>query len=82
MHTSGFSLIVLYHCLWYQEIMDLTFEGRRSGDRCARECCKWESLTSYSPVGNARKSTGILLIDMNKDTRPRATPIKRFEAVR
>jgi hypothetical protein len=30
---------------------------------------------SYSPVGNARKNTGILLIDTNKETRPRATPI-------
>jgi hypothetical protein len=28
--------------------------------------------------GNARKSIAISLIDTNKDTRPRATPIKRF----
>jgi hypothetical protein len=33
---------------------------------------------SYSPVGNARKNTEILLSDTNRETRPRATPIKRF----
>jgi len=38
----------------------------------------WVSLTSYSAVGNARKSTRISLIDTNKETHPRATPIKRF----
>src|SRR5258705_3014555 len=43
-----------------------------------KECCTWECLTSYSPVGNARKSTAISLIDTNKGTPPRATPIKRF----
>jgi hypothetical protein len=35
-------------------------------------------MIDYSPVGNARRNTGILLSDMNKETRPRATPIKRF----
>jgi hypothetical protein len=35
-------------------------------------------LDEYLPVDNARKSTAISLIDTNKDTRRRATPIKRF----
>src|SRR5215471_7334081 len=41
--------------------------GRHSGDRCAKECFIWECLTSYLAVDNARKSTAISLIDMNKD---------------
>ena len=32
-----------------------------------KECCTWVSLTSYLPVGNARKSTAISLIDTNKE---------------
>src|SRR5262245_9000948 len=43
-----------------------------------RECCTWVCLTSYSPVANSRENTRILLIATNKETRPRATPIKRF----
>ena len=35
-------------------------------------------LTSYLAVANGRKTTGTLLIDTNKDIRPRATPIKRL----
>jgi len=35
-------------------------------------------LEEYLPVGNARESTAISLSGTNKDTRPRATPIKRF----
>src|SRR5262245_9243353 len=36
------------------------------------------SLPSYLAVANARKSTGISLIDTNKDIRLRVTQIKRF----
>jgi hypothetical protein len=43
-----------------------------------RRSCRWVSLTSYSAVGNARKSTRISLIDTNKEALLRATPIKRF----
>src|SRR5262245_14801645 len=47
-------------------------------DTTQKRSCRWVSLTSYSVVGNARKITGISLIDTNKETRPRVTPIKRF----
>ena len=64
---------------WATRTMDLTFDRVVvAGDRCAKERRTWGSLTNDLPVGNARKSTAISLIDTNKDTRPRATPIKRF----
>jgi hypothetical protein len=44
----------------------------------AKEELQMGILDEYSAVGNARKSTGISLINTNKETRPRATPIKKF----
>src|SRR6476660_7721241 len=43
-----------------------------------KEECTWVSLTSYSAVGNSRKSTRISLIDTSKEIHPKATPTKRY----
>src|SRR5215831_1538748 len=61
---------------WGRPVLDAQHEDL--GPFTQRRSCRWVSLTSYLPVGNARKSTAISLIDTNKDTRPKATPIKRF----
>src|SRR5262245_6478821 len=55
-----------------------TFPPWDTNYACAKENCIWVSLTSYLAADNARKNTGISLIDMKKEVRPRATRIKRF----
>jgi hypothetical protein len=51
---------------------------QRGGDRCTKGVLHMGILDELLGGGQRQKSTGISLIDTNKETRPRATPIKRF----